>query len=150
MAATTALVLAGAPTPQAAEPKPPPTAKPQGPKGRPRRHRPRQRGPTPQEPPEPPEPPSFARDVMPTLGRYCEHCHGGRRSPPPANLHLDGYDGLMRGGDSGAVILPGNPQGSLLVAKIEHRHKPSMPPRRTLPADLVAKIRAWVAAGAMP
>jgi hypothetical protein len=28
------------------------------------------------EPDDPPEPSSFARDVMPTLGRYCESWHG--------------------------------------------------------------------------
>jgi hypothetical protein len=96
---------------------------------------------------EAPPPPSFPRDVMPTLGRYCEPCHGARQQH--GGLRLDGYDSLMRGGEHGPVIVPGNPQRSLLVAKIERRHKPSMPPRKKLPAPLVTKIRAWIAAGAV-
>jgi hypothetical protein len=97
---------------------------------------------------DPPEPPSFPRDVMTTLGRYCEKCHGAQIQQ--AGLRLDGYDGLMRGGEHGRVIIPGDPQRSLLVAKIEHRSRPSMPPRRKLPPAAVAKIRAWVLAGAQP
>jgi len=93
-----------------------------------------------------PEPPSFPRDVMPTLGRYCEPCHGARQQH--GGLRLDGYDGLMRGGEQGPAIVPGDPQRSLLIAKIERRHKPAMPPRKKLPAPLITKIRNWVAAGA--
>jgi len=102
----------------------------------------------PAEPPEPPEPPSFARDVMPTLGRYCEHCHGARQQH--GGLRLDNYENLMRGGDGGPVVIPGDPRGSVLVAKIEHRERPSMPPRKWLPKAAIARIRAWVAAGAEP
>jgi len=94
------------------------------------------------------EPPTFARDVMPVLGRYCEHCHGAREQQ--GGLRLDSYDALMRGGEGGPVVIAGNPRGSLLVAKIEHRDRPSMPPRKWLPRAAIARIRAWIAAGAEP
>src|SRR5262245_39125285 len=100
------------------------------------------------EPAEEAEPPSFARDVMPTLGRYCESCHGMREQH--GGLRLDNYDNLMRGGDSGPAVIPGDVKKSLLVAKIEHRDRPSMPPRKWLPKAAIARIRAWVAAGAQP
>src|SRR5690348_9533554 len=97
------------------------------------------------EPAEPPQPPSFARDVMPTLGRFCESCHGMKEQH--GGLRLDNYDNLMRGGDSGPVIVARDPQNSLLLAKIEHRDRPSMPPRKWIPKAAIARIRAWIAAG---
>ena len=101
-----------------------------------------------EEPAEEAEPPSFARDVMPTLGRYCESCHGMREQH--GGLRLDNYDNLMRGGDSGPAVIPGDAKKSLLVAKIEHRDRPSMPPRKWLPKAAIARIRAWIVAGAQP
>jgi len=97
---------------------------------------------------DPPESPSFARDVMPTLGRYCEHCHGEREQH--GGLRLDNYENLMRGGESGPAIIAGDARGSLLVAKIEHRDKPTMPPRKWLPKAAIARIRVWIDAGAQP
>jgi len=94
------------------------------------------------------EPPTFARDVMPTLGRYCENCHGDKEQH--GGLRLDNYDNLMRGGDSGPAVIAGDPKKSILIAKIEHRDRPSMPPRKWLPKPIIARIKAWVAAGAEP
>jgi len=94
------------------------------------------------------EPPTFARDVMPTLGRYCENCHGDKEQH--GGLRLDNYDNLIRGGDSGPAVIAGDPKKSILIAKIEHRDRPSMPPRKWLPKPIIARIKAWVAAGAEP
>jgi hypothetical protein len=102
----------------------------------------------PVEPAEEDEPPSFARDVMTVLGRNCEGCHG--EGEQHGGLRLDNYDNLMRGGDSGPVVVAGDPRASLLVAKIEHRSRPVMPPRKRLPKATIARIRAWIAAGAQP
>ena len=98
---------------------------------------------------EAPAPPvTFARDVKPVLGRYCEECHGAKHQH--GGLQLDGYADLMRGGESGPVVVPGDPAASLLVAKIERRDRPPMPPKRRLSAAAIARIRAWIAAGAEP
>ena len=85
---------------------------------------------------------------MPTLGRYCENCHGMREQH--GGLRLDNYDNLMRGGDSGPVVVAGDAKKSLLLAKIEHRDRPSMPPRKWLPKAAIARIKAWIIAGAEP
>jgi mono/diheme cytochrome c family protein len=91
---------------------------------------------------------SFARDVASLLDRWCVSCHGARQQN--GGLRLDSYLGLMRGGDEGPAVIPGDPSGSLLVAKIERHDRPAMPPRRRLPAALVARLRAWIAVGASP
>jgi hypothetical protein len=96
----------------------------------------------------PPGPLSFARDVAPVLGRWCVPCHGA--TAQHGGLRLDEYLRVMRGGDTAPAVAPGDPTASLLVAKIERRSRPAMPPRRMLPPPLVARLRAWVAAGAPP
>ena len=98
--------------------------------------------------PPPARPVSFARDVAPIFDRWCVSCHGS--SEAQAALRLDSLDGVMRGGDAGPVVIPGNPDDSLLAAKIERRHRPTMPPRRRLPAAAIALIRVWIASGAAP
>src|SRR5580698_9500661 len=82
----------------------------------------------------PAEPRTFARDVAPVLDRWCVSCHSG--DEPEGGLRLDSFEGVMRGGDAGPAVVAGDPQGSLLVAKIERRHRPSMPPRRRFQAPL--------------
>ena len=98
--------------------------------------------------PPPARPVTFARDVAPILEHWCVSCHGGHQAH--AALRLDSLGGVMRGGSDGPVVIPGNPDDSLLLAKIEHRHRPTMPPRRRMPAPAVALIRAWIAGGALP
>ena len=95
-----------------------------------------------------PAPPTFARDVAPVLDRWCVRCHGPRAQG--GGLRLDGYTALMRGGDSGPPVIAGDAAGSLLVAKVERRDRPPMPPRASLPRPLVSRLRAWIDAGAPP
>ena len=98
--------------------------------------------------PDVPSPPGFSRDVLPLLGRHCQGCHGAREQH--GGLRLDSYDAVMRGGDTGPAVIAGDAPKSLLVAKIEHRDSPFMPPRKRLPRPVVARIRAWITGGAGP
>lgn len=59
---------------------------------------------------------SFANDVAPLLIAQCLDCHGERN--PEANLRMATLDGLLRGGRSGAAVVPGRGAESLLVKKI--------------------------------
>jgi hypothetical protein len=89
--------------------------------------------------------PGYAQ-VAPIFTRWCVGCHGSREQH--GQLRLDGYAAILRGGDTGPAITPGDPESSLLLAKVEHRDKPVMPPRRRLPAALAVQLRVWIAAGA--
>lgn len=91
---------------------------------------------------------SFARDVAPILDRWCVSCHGAKEAQ--ADLRLDSYAGALRGGEDGPVIIPGDLKNSQLVGQIERRLRPPMPPKKRLPRDPVATIRAWIAGGARP
>src|SRR5437667_308859 len=71
---------------------------------------------------------------------------------------MESFDLLMKGGESGAVIVPGKSDESLLVRLIEGRvekdgKKLIMPPgkkREKLKPEQIALIRAWIDAGAKP
>jgi WD40 repeat protein len=82
----------------------------------------------------------------------CLDCHESKE--PEANLVLETFESLMKGSDSGAVIVPGKSSDSLLVKMLEGIEKDGkkkiMPPgkREKLKSSEIALIRAWIDAGA--
>lgn len=87
---------------------------------------------------------SFARDVLPIFQQSCVHCHSGPNAP--RELRLISHPDVMKGTNVRKVILPGQPDQSVLVDAVEVGYMPMGGP--PLPAEKVALIRAWVAAGA--
>lgn len=88
---------------------------------------------------------SYARDVQPIFDRSCVKCHGGSDGVK-GGLSLKTIDDLMKGGEDGLVIVPGDAGNSMLVQAIE---KGKMPKRAArLPQAQIDAISAWVAAGA--
>ena len=57
--------------------------------------------------------------------------------------------GVRAGGDSGAVVVPGSPDDSLLIDAIRYGGPIKMPPDGRLPAAVVADFERWVARGAV-
>ncbi len=96
--------------------------------------------------PAPAEPPDFGRDVMPILETNCLRCHNTAKQE--GGLLLESFDDLMKGGDTGAPIVPSDAEGSPLIRQMEGRAKPKMPPKSDLRPEEIATLRAWVAAGA--
>ena len=85
--------------------------------------------------------------------KYCMDCHGS--DDPEGNLVLENFEALMKGGESGASILAGKSDESLLVKMLEGKiekdgKKIVMPPgkKKKLTADEIATIKAWVDGGA--
>jgi WD40 repeat protein len=90
--------------------------------------------------------PDFGRDVMPILETNCLRCHNTAKQE--AGLLLESFEDLMKGGDDGPPIVPGNADESALIRQVEGRAKPKMPPKSDLRPEDIAVLRAWVAAGA--
>ena len=90
----------------------------------------------------------FASDLAALLEKQCGGCHGnGRRASGGFNLTT--FRGLMRGGDSGAAVLPGKPGDSLLVRKLKGMAGDRMPLRRPpLKKEVVEAIETWIKEGA--
>lgn len=88
--------------------------------------------------------PNFETQIQPIFTASCAVCHSTNR--PQAQLRLDSLDGVLRGGNSGAAIVPGDSQRSLLYRRISTTDaKLRMPATGApLPAEQVALIRAWI------
>jgi hypothetical protein len=90
---------------------------------------------------------AFERDVAPILAARCLTCHGSDN--PRANLRIDTFDGIVKGGDSGPLVVPNKPAESLLVQRISASGAERMPKRgNPLSAEEIVKITAWIADGA--
>jgi hypothetical protein len=89
----------------------------------------------------------FQRDIQPILQR-CVGCHG--TTVQSSGLRLDRRDDALRGGYSGAVILPGNSAGSRLVRLVSGQVEGLvMPPvGARLKEPEIATLRAWIDSGA--
>ena len=91
----------------------------------------------------------FESRIRPALIEHCYPCHSAEAKTPKAGLRLDTRAGLRGGGDSGPAVVPGKPGESRLVKAVRRADGvPAMPPKKPLPAAVVADLEAWVAAGA--
>ena len=90
---------------------------------------------------------TYADHVLPVLRDSCVACHGADKQRGGLAVHT--YAALMRGGSSGAVVKPGDADGSRLYLLMAHKAEPVMPPKAPKleqpKLDLVAK---WIAEGA--
>ena len=89
----------------------------------------------------------FFDRVKPLLAEKCVSCHGAAKQE--GGLRLDNSD-VLKGGDSGPALVPGNPDKSLLIQAIRHTHDSlAMPPQDALRAEQVAALVDWVKLGAV-
>jgi hypothetical protein len=90
----------------------------------------------------------FESKVRPLLAANCVECHGPTKASNA--LRLDSREAILKGGDSGPAIVPGDVEKSLLAIAIKHDENEliQMPPKGPLPEQAVADLRAWIAAGA--
>jgi hypothetical protein len=88
--------------------------------------------------------------VQPALARRCANCHNSSKTS--GGLSMASYESLMKGGNKGAVIKPGNPADSDLQRRIELSPDNSdyMPKEGKTPLNRyeVAAINWWIAQGA--
>lgn len=92
----------------------------------------------------------FESKIRPLLVEHCNECHGGTKTK--GGLSLDTRAGWEKGGDSGAAIVPGKPDESLLIKAVRYADEDlAMPPKKKGGKLSEAEIRAleqWVKMGA--
>jgi hypothetical protein len=96
-------------------------------------------------PPTPEQLQFFEAKVRPILVANCHKCHAGKEHK--GDLSLDSREGLLAGGESGEVVVPGQPEKSLLVEAI-NRTSIEMPPDKKLADADIATLTEWVKLGA--
>jgi mono/diheme cytochrome c family protein len=90
----------------------------------------------------------FEEQVRPLLVTNCLECHGEKKQE--SGLRLDSRQAVLEGGDSGErVVVPGDPDRSLLVKAINHVGDYQMPPKRKLGEQQVGILTDWVRQGAV-
>ena len=89
--------------------------------------------------------------LMPILHVRCLICHGRRKQE--AGLDLRTRASILKGGKSGAAMVPGKPEESLLLQRIQAEEMP--PPKslsqycvRPVTSGELEKLRRWIAEGA--
>jgi len=91
----------------------------------------------------------FEKRIRPVLVDRCYSCHSAKAEKIKGNLVVDTREGLLKGGDGGPSIIPGNLEKSLLIKALRWSDEDlRMPPKKRLPADVVADFEAWVKRGA--
>ena len=87
----------------------------------------------------------FEKSVRPLLVKHCYECHGPQAGQGEAGLRLDSLRAILKGGDSGPAIIPGQPNQSLLIHAVNHEPSvTAMPPERRLERTEIAQLIAWV------
>ncbi|WP_372721032.1 DUF1553 domain-containing protein [Novipirellula sp.] len=100
-------------------------------------------------------PPSFAPEqieffetqIRPLLVQHCFDCHSTDAPELEAGLYVDSREGILRGGESGAAVVPGKPSESLLIQSVNYEAS-EMPPDRKLEQRQIDALTRWVEMGA--
>ena len=89
----------------------------------------------------------FEAKIRPVLATHCFECHGNKDK---GGLKLNSREAALKGGESGAVIVLGKPKQSLLIKAVEHLDEDlAMPPKKKLPAHVIADLTRWIRDGAV-
>ncbi|GKY89090.1 c-type cytochrome domain-containing protein [Sinisalibacter aestuarii] len=82
----------------------------------------------------------------------CIECHSDNSTlgAPPEGLRLSSYAAILAGGER-AVLIPGNPQASEIIRRVEGLADPRMPMDGPpwLTPDQIGLLRDWIAGGAL-
>ncbi len=89
----------------------------------------------------------FENRIRPVLVHNCYECHSGDPAKAKAHLVLDTHDGLRKGGDSGAPVVVGHANDSLLIEAIRYEGL-EMPPKGKLSDETIDDFVTWVEMGA--
>jgi mono/diheme cytochrome c family protein len=89
----------------------------------------------------------FESRIRPVFVEHCQKCHGPEKQW--SGFRLDSREALLKGGEGGEAIVPGDPANSPLVRQIRHEDgEAAMPPKGKLSDLQIADIVKWVEMGA--
>ena len=92
----------------------------------------------------------FEKQVRPLLVERCHGCHSAKAGATKGGLSLDSNASILKGGDGGVVVVPGEPERSRLAQAVEYSNPDlQMPPKGKLPEVEVQTLIAWIAKGAL-
>src|SRR5688500_13027765 len=92
----------------------------------------------------------FESKIRPILVDNCYKCHSLEENKAKGGLTMDTKAGLSKGGDGGAIIVPGMPEKSPMITAVNYLDPDlQMPPKgEKLTNQQIADLTAWVKMGA--
>ena len=90
----------------------------------------------------------FESKIRPVLVAECYECHDAKKQK--GDLRLDYRDGLLKGGEEGAAIVPGDAKKSILIQSMDHSHETLVMPKKRpkLDKQIIADFVEWINRGA--
>ena len=92
----------------------------------------------------------FEQKIRPVLVQQCYSCHSAQAREDKklqGGLYLDSAAGIAAGGESGDVLVKGNPDASNLLKALRYDGL-EMPPSGKLPDEVIADFAHWIQIGA--
>jgi len=94
----------------------------------------------------------FESKIRPVLVKNCYGCHSAKAKEVEGGLLLDTRQGVLKGGENGKIIVPGNADASLLIQALRYGNKDlQMPPDDgggKLQDSVIHDFETWVKMGA--
>lgn len=90
----------------------------------------------------------FENKIRPVLVEHCYACHSAKAEKLQGKLLLDSRDATRKGGESGAAVVPGEPDKSLVLQALRYENY-EMPPKGKLPPEVIADFELWIKHGAV-
>ena len=91
----------------------------------------------------------FEKRIRPVLVKYCFECHSVEAMAEDrlkGGLLLDSKEGVLRGGESGAAVVPGDVTAGTLLEALRYEGL-EMPPDQQLPPSVIADFERWIRRG---
>jgi hypothetical protein len=90
----------------------------------------------------------FEKKIRPVLAEKCYACHSSK-TVVTSGLVLDTRAGMQKGGNRGALIIAGDPEGSRLIKALSYQDPElKMPPTGRLTDAQIADFASWIKMGA--
>lgn len=90
----------------------------------------------------------FEKNVRPVLVNRCFECHSTTKKVK-GGLALDSKETVLKGGESGPAVVPGDLEKSKLIEAIRYSNRDlQMPPKQQMPASEIKALEEWVKMGA--
>ncbi len=88
----------------------------------------------------------FENNARPLFASHCQGCHNARLKS--GGLDLSSPETIKEAASMGIFGKPAEPEKSVLLRALSYENQIKMPPQGKLPAETIAAIRQWLAAGA--
>ncbi len=88
----------------------------------------------------------FENEIRPILIERCSRCHGAKKQE--GGLRVDSRKAILKGGDSGGVLVVGKAAGSRMIQAVRREGELKMPPDKKLSDREVAALTKWINLGA--